>query len=176
MIKTVFIIISLLLSSHVYAGSVYKPKNCEYSITFPKKPKYTTSFQPALGEFISAEHAAGNKENGYFLRAECVGGLDLKDQKINTKEFLKKQIVAYVNSNGIQNAEYHFNNTKFGNSVSARGFKRIRNTMVTYKSIIYVGKTSFIMVQAGGVSSTYPQPALSKYLNSLKYEAFLTLN
>ena len=155
-------------SSYVFASSTYSPHDCEYSVKFPSKPKYTTSFDPSLGEYSRAQYGAGNKDNGFFLRAECIGGLNTKGEKLNTKNFLKKQIVAYVTSNGIQDAEYHYNESELGKSVRARGFKEIRNRMVTYESIIYVGKTSFIMLYTGGVSKKYPQLQVANFLRSLK--------
>lgn len=154
------------------AEPVYKPHNCEYSVIFPSKPKLSTSFDPTLGEYVTAELLSGDSNNAYLLRMQCIGNLDLNDKKLNTKDFLKKQIIAYTESNGIENAEYHYENGKYGKSARSRGFKKIGNTMVTYEAKIYVGKTSFIMFHVGGTSKNYPQPQVSNFLRSLKYQEY----
>lgn len=176
MVKNIIFILLIFIGNNIaQAQQVYKPHNCEYSVSFPSKPKLSLMFDPTLGEYKSAEILSGNSDNAYLLRVQCLGGLDLKDKKLNTKEFLKKQIIAYTESNGIQNAEYHFENSNLGKSARSRGYKKIGDTMVTYEAMIYVGKTSFLMLHVGGTSKSYPQPQVSKFLRSIDYEEFLTL-
>ena len=83
--KIIFTLLLFIGNNLAFAESVYKPHNCEYSVTFPSKPKLTLMFGPTLGEYKSAEVLSGNSDNAYLLRVQCLGNLDLKNKKLNTK-------------------------------------------------------------------------------------------
>ena len=126
------------------AESIFTTKGCEYSVTFPSEPKYKTSFDPRMGEYTQAQYSTGSKADGFFLRAECVATGDIRNAAINSKEFLQKQIVAYSESNGLQNPEYYYGENELGKYVHVRGFKTIDGVPVTYEAYTYVGAMSFV--------------------------------
>jgi len=155
-------------SSALHAESSFVAKDCEYSVKFPSTPEYRTGFDPKIGEYTQAQFRGGNKKNGFFLRAECIGTGDIRNSEINTKSFLQKQIVAYAESNGLSNSEYHYGEGKHGKYVQVRGFKSISDVPVTYEAYIYVGNSSFISLYAGGASSSYPQAPVFKFFRSVQ--------
>lgn len=157
-----------MFSGALYAESTFTAKGCEYLVKFPSTPEYKTGFDPKIGEYTQAEFKAGNKKNRYFLRAECVGTDDIRNSEINTKKFLQKQMVAYAESNGFSNSEYHYGEGKLGKYVQVRGFKSLSGVPATYEAYTYVGNNSFISLYAGGISSSYPQPPVSKFFRSLQ--------
>ncbi|MCK4742898.1 MAG: hypothetical protein KAT25_03685 [Sulfuriflexus sp.] len=168
----IIFLISVITFSPVilHAESIFTAKGCEYSVVFPSTPKYQTAFDPIIGEYTQAQYGAGNKQDGFFLRAECIGAGDITNAEINTKAFLKKQIIAYAESNGLQTPEYHYGEGKLGKYVKVRGFKSISGVPSTYEAYTYVGTRSFISLYTGGVSSSYPQSSVSRFIRSLQRE------
>jgi hypothetical protein len=151
-----------------YAESTFTTKGCEYSVRFPSQPKYKTGFDPRIGEYTQAQYSAGSKADGFFLRAECIATGDIRNAEINSKEFLQQHIVAYAESNGLQNPEYHYGENELGKYVHVRGFKTIDGVPVTYEAYTYVGDTSFVSLYADGASSSYPQNPVHSFFKSLR--------
>lgn len=175
MIKKLLISISLLWSCGANPSTTYSPHDCEYSVTFPAKPEYATVVDPNFGKRMTAKYGNFNKAKGYYLEADCTGGLEPDNTKQLNEGALKKIIISNTNRIGVKNAKYSYNKNKLGNSAHSIGTLEINNIKTIFQSFIYVGKTSFIMLYTGTSPDGVQYPEVTDYLKSLKYEEFLTL-
>lgn len=153
------------LSKTVYR---YSPKDCEYIVAFPGPPKYKKLYLQNMGSFVQAQYGAGDKSNGYFLRAECIHTGKSAAILMGKKQHLLKQISAYTTSNGLSYPTYFYKVTPLGSHASVRGYKTIHDVPVTFTGHIYVGESSLIILYVGGTSKTFPQPNISTFLLSIK--------
>ena len=176
MVKIITALLFLLLAKHTYADTIYSPNYCEYSVTFPGKPTYTTVVDPNFGKRVTAKYGTIKNKKGYHVEADCTGGLDPKNTKEMKKDFLIKLITSNFKRLGVVNAQYKYSTGKLGNNVTGTGRMEIDNTMVIFKSSIFVGKHSFIMLHTGTFTSKQVRPEVIKFLNSLEYMEFLTID
>jgi len=56
---------------------------------------------------------------------------------MKNKEYLIESMSRYVESNGIQNAEYKYYEDNLGNGVVMRGFKKLSGISVTYSGLAH---------------------------------------
>ncbi len=181
LIWAMLVLSSLIVSSYesgLRAGSqaslgatpyVYSPDGCEYTVTFPGMPRLANGFQPGMGDYVQAQYENVGRAGGYyFVRAECIAiGKEIA-ARMNNKDILKQQIVAYAVSNGVQNAEYGYEEDGLGKHVHVRGFKTIDGVPVTFAAKMYVGSRSFASLAAGGPSASYPRQGVYEFFRSLK--------
>lgn len=177
MIKKAFIVIPLLLmTGYIHADSVYSPNNCEYSVIFPGTPILTTVTDPNFGQRTTAKYGIVKNKKGYSLEADCTGGIKPK----NTIQFNKDNLHKIISSNfkrlGVTNAKFSYSENELGKNMIGRGTMNIENTDILFVSSIYVGKHSFILLHTGTFSNTEQHPQVTKFINSLKYMEFLTLD
>ena len=161
-------IASLPFSNSSPSKTAYIPEGCEYSVEFPGNPKLTTFHVPGLGEIPRAEYVGGSDERGLFLRVECINFPKTQRDLIDNKEYLLNQSAAYAEANGIENAEFHYEDTELGRLVTLRGFKRVAEIPVTYEVHQYLGRRSLLSMYAGGASSHYPQVGVTEFFASAR--------
>jgi hypothetical protein len=158
--------------SPAYAGALFSPRNCEFSVEFPAKPKVQEILVPALGKVQSAELRVGFKDSnsGYVLTAEGypVSRSDILKQHEDIKSYFFRSLQEYANANGIQSAEFKYFKDKIGEGKYMRGYKNISGQRVIYSTMSVLGDSSILSLRVGAPAQDFPPPGFSAFIQSVR--------
>jgi hypothetical protein len=152
-------VITLFLSQFTFSGTVFKPHGCEYSVEFPSEPIYRILSTEYYGQY----QVALIYSDEFFLKAECmkiIAPLSIDEQK--------RSVLLHAENNGIQYPSFSQTSGRLGKISSVRGFKTINNKRVTVGVALFYGKTSFLSIQVGALSTMYPTLEITKFIETVK--------
>lgn len=149
-------------SSDIGTVFIFMPDGgCAYSVEFPGAPE------------IKDNHVAGGivakEANLYltdaFMRAECLatGG-----RFPVTEPAAKAQLVQFAEKQGLTDVTVSTEIVSGHVRGHARGVKMAAGKWATYEIRMIVGPQSIMSAVAGGVSSGFPQPGISPFLDSIR--------
>ena len=162
----------IITVSPAYAGELFNPRNCEFSVEFPAKPKVQEILVPALGKIQSAELRVGAKgsTSGYVFTAEGypVSRSDILKQHEDIKTYFYSSLQEYASANGIQSAEFKYFKDKNGEGMFMRGYKNISGQRVIYSTMSILGDSSILSLRVGAPAQDFPPPGFSPFFQSVR--------
>ena len=144
-IKTFVIACALsLFATFSHAEFSYKPKGCEFSVDFPRVPKFEKIYALTGEATMQAQLIDGDN----FYRAHCVAAL----KGVNSSEAKAVEMARKFASNqGLTNPEIRYVQTERGYRMNMRATKMLQGVYATYEFQCSYGRQSYLSVGVGGL-------------------------
>jgi hypothetical protein len=147
----------------------FAPDGCEFAIAFPEAPQVVKQYVEGAGYLTTASGGVkGDLETTVVMVAEAAsfnpGALDGIDQEA----YLIERGLQYAEFNGLEHVEYNTERIAGSPAITIRGGKTVGGVRVIYLCRAVLGTRSVLMVRAGGAATSFPQPGLLQYVNSIR--------
>jgi hypothetical protein len=162
--RLIAIIFWLVLGTTGNAAAQHKTKlpDCEYSVTFPYKPrviKYEASERP--GYFLMTE----SKDGLPILRVECQA---IADRSALSDQLVLKSLKEQAESTGLNNVQVTLEHSKLGVIGTFTGRKIASGFQMIQMGRIYIGELSVLNLLITEKLESFPSIRANDFINSVQ--------
>lgn len=149
----------------------YVAANCDFAVRFPSEPRVRNLTHPQLGSYEEAGLVSGEPGIPAMLRTECIpvpDNLARLGGDVGAANMLQQQLNAFAVTGGLENVQISVEQTALGPTGMLRGTKTVGGQPAMYQMRTVAGPHSNINVYVGGAASSFPQPGMMEFLNSIE--------
>jgi len=154
---------------------LFTPRLCEFSVEFPKAYETKEISVSGVGSCIEAScFTSASIVDGAHLVAEGFPVTPTPQSMTDPVGFLTSWAQEWAARNGLEIVQISSPQSDLGTKLSMLGYKSIGGNRVMISSVLALGSGSMIHARATGLATHFPQPGVTRFLNSIAKATYNT--